>query len=80
MTEQQIIKREKIEATKIALKLFQAFYGRAYKKDILLLETGFNGKGCDYVLFRNTFTGAEFCITGNPATGDYKIEELDDDE
>ena len=74
------INQEKAEAVRIAMKLFQAFYGRAYKKDILILETSSNGKGLDYILFRNRFTGAEFRITGNAETGDYTIEEIDDDE
>lgn len=72
-------KQETEKAVAIALKLFQAFYGRAYKKDILLLETGGSGDNVDYILFRNRFTGADFRITGDPATGDYTIEEITDD-
>lgn len=75
MTERQ----EKVQAVKIARRLFQAFFGRIYKKDITLLETGFDGVGIDYVLFRNDFTGRQYRISGNPATGDYQIDEIDFD-
>ena len=67
-------------AVAIAPKLFQAFYGRAYKKDILLLETGGSGDNVDYILFRNRFTGAEFRITGDPVTGNYTIEEIEEED
>lgn len=72
-------KQENRQAVKIVRKLFQTFYGRIYDKDITLLETSFNGSGIDYIFFRNNFTGAEFRITGNPATGDYSIEQIDDE-
>ena len=72
-------KQETEKAVAIALKLFQAFYGRAYKKDILLLETGGSGEDVDYILFRNRFTGAEFRITGDPKTGNYTIDEIDEE-
>lgn len=72
-------KQETDKAVAVVMKCFQAFYGRIFKKDILLLETGFDGDDCDYILFRNRFTGADFRITGNPKTGDYTIEEITDD-
>lgn len=73
-------KQETEKAVAISIKLFQAFYGRAFKKDILLLETGFDGSGFDYILFRNRFTGADYRITGNPKTGDYTIEEIEEED
>lgn len=73
MTEKQEVK----QAIRIVRKLFQAFFGRIYKKDITLLETGFDGVGIDYVLFRNDFTGRRYRISGTPATGDYVIDEVD---
>ena len=73
MTEKQEVK----QAIRIIRKLFQAFFGRIYTKDITLLETGFDGVGLDYILFRNDFTGRQYRISGTPETGDYVIDEVD---
>ena len=73
MTEKQEVK----QAIRIIRKLFQAFFGRIYTKDITLLETGSDGVGLDDILFRNDFTGRKYRISGTPATGDYVIDEVD---
>ena len=52
MTEKQEVK----QAIRIVRKLFQAFFGRIYTKDITLLETGFDGVGIDYTFFRTSST------------------------
>lgn len=73
MTEKQEVE----QAIRIIRKLFRAFFGRIYTKDITLLEMSFDGVGIDYILFRNDFTGRQYRISGTPETGDYVIDEVD---
>ena len=73
MTERQ----EKIAAVRLAKKLFQMNYGRIYRKDITLLETGFFGDKSDMILFRNDYTGREYRICFDMESRTYFIDEME---
>lgn len=73
MTERQ----EKIAAVKLAKKLFQMNYGRIYRKDITLLETGFYGDKIDMILFRNDYTGREYRVCFDLESRTYFIDKME---
>ena len=74
MTERQ----EKKEAVKLAKNLFQMSFGRIYKRDIVLLETYYDGKRLDSILFRNHYTGREYRVLFDLESQMYFIEEMND--
>lgn len=70
--------KERNEAIKIAKQAFERRYGRIYNSDIALLETSFDGKRIDYVLFKNKFTGWDYRVDYSETRGKYYCEEVED--
>lgn len=67
----------KKEIVKVAKRAFELRFGRIYEKDIVLLESYFDGSKVDYVLFRNRFNNRYFRVEYCAHCGRYQIEETD---
>jgi hypothetical protein len=70
-------KKERIKSIKIARQAFEKRFGRITRKDVTLLENGFDGERIDYVLFRNDFTGREYRVDFDARQYEYVIYETD---